>query len=78
MTVVDELKKTIKMMNGKVTEASVNIQLELVKSLINNSHMAQGTINDSVEKINVSIAVSDYSVRKKLLYDVITAYSQKR
>lgn len=77
MNILDEIRDTINMLNNNVTEASINIQLNALKSLIKNTTMSNENINKSIENIDISLTVSDYNVRKKLLYDVIKIYSKK-
>lgn len=77
MNILDEIRDTINMLNNNVTEASIDIQLNALKSLIKNTTMSNENINKSIENIDISLTVSDYNVRKKLLYDVIKIYSKK-
>ena len=77
MKIIDELKNTINMMNSRMTEATINTQLELVKSLIRSSQMSQKIKSDTIGQLDVSIAVSDYNVRRKIMYDLINIYKDR-
>ncbi len=77
MKIIDELKNTINMMNSRMTEATINTQLELVKSLIRSSQMSQEIKSDTIGQLDVSIAVSDYNVRRKIMYDLINIYKDR-
>lgn len=69
--ILEELNECVKMMDKRVTEGSVNTQIELFSSMIKTNYSVDEEFNDIVKMVK---KVSDYNVRKKMLKDLFRKY----
>jgi len=78
MNVKDELLVTINMMNKKTTQFAVDEQFRMLKLLIQGSDMSNKFIKNATTNLDIALMVRDYNVRKKILYDLIKSYQDKK
>lgn len=69
--ILKELNDCISIMDKKVTEGSVNTQIELFTSMIKTNYSVDEDFNSTVSKVK---QVSDYNMRKKMLKDLFRKY----
>jgi hypothetical protein len=78
MNFKDELLVTINMMNKKTTQFAVDEQFKMLKLLIQGSDMSNKFIKNAITNLDIALMVGDYNVRKKILYDLIKSYQDKK
>lgn len=69
--IIKELNSCLEMMNDKVTEGSVNTQIELLANMIRTNYSTDNEFSGMIDTVK---KVSDYNVRKKVLKDLIRKY----
>lgn len=69
--ILKELNECLRMMDNRVTEGSVNTQIELVSNMIKTNYSID---KDFEKEIDILKKVSDYNVRKKVLKDLVKKY----
>lgn len=69
--IIKELNSCLEMMNNRVTEGSVNTQIELLANMIRTNYSTDNEFSGMIDTVK---KVSDYNVRKKVLKDLIRKY----
>jgi hypothetical protein len=69
--ILKELNECLKLMDKRVTEGSVNTQIELVSNMIKKDYSIDEDFDKDIDTLK---KISDYNVRRKVLRDLVKKY----